>query len=119
MHVVQHLSHRLAVNQLVDGVAFGIDRHMHGIRITKQIVHISQNLLISSDQKNRQIVVFLVAQRVQRQGGRIGTRADEIGNFAVRVASHILQGSLAVGSFIQPLYGHDGEHLVDSPGIGQ
>ncbi len=48
-----------------------------------------------------------------------GTRADEIGNFAVRVASHILQGSLAVGSFIQPLYGHDGEHLVDSPGIGQ
>ena len=92
---------------------------MHGIRITKQIVHISQNLLISSDQKNRQIVVFLVAQLVQRQGGRIGTRADEIGNFAVRVASHILQGSLAVGAFIQPLYGHDGEHLVDSPGIGQ
>ena len=46
---------------------------MHGIRITKQIVHISPESLDKSDQKNCQIVkVFLVArQRVQRQGGHI------------------------------------------------
>ena len=92
---------------------------MHSIRITEQIVHISQNLLIGPYEENRQIIVLLVAQRVQRQGRRIGTRADEISYFTVRVASHILQSSLAVGSFIQPLYGHDGEHLVDGPGIGQ
>ena len=44
---------------------------------------------------------------------------NEVGNLAVRVAGDVLQRSVARRAFVESLYGHDREELVDSPSVGQ
>ena len=44
---------------------------------------------------------------------------DEIGNLSIAVTRDILQRCLSVGAFCKPLYGHNGEKLVDSPAVGK
>ena len=50
---------------------------------------------------------------------RVVAVGHEIGNFSVAVASDILNGSISSGAFVKPLDGHDGEELVDGPGVGE
>ena len=44
---------------------------------------------------------------------------DEVVDLAIGVAGNILYGSRAVGTFVEPADGHDGEQLVDRPRVGQ
>ena len=44
---------------------------------------------------------------------------NKVGNFSVAVAGYVLQRGVACGPFVEPLYGNDGEKLVDSPAVGQ
>ena len=44
---------------------------------------------------------------------------DEVGYLAVGVACDVLDGTCAVGAFVETRYRYDGEYLVDSPGVGQ
>ncbi len=43
----------------------------------------------------------------------------EVGYLAVAVACDVLQCGVARGAFVEPLYGHDGENLVDCPCVGE
>mgnify|MGYP001115044621 CR=1 FL=1 len=112
-----HLVHNFTVNDLFDTVSFFIHRDMNGIRITKQIMHISQNLLISTHQEYSHIIRFCFLQCMYRQIMSHVTGRDKVGNFAVRVAGYILQGSRTLRFFIQSLNRHDREYLVNCPRV--
>ena len=67
MHIVEHLGHGFAVDNLVDFVVVGEHVDVHGIGVTKQIVQVTQNLLICTHKKHSEIVVLALAQIVNRQ----------------------------------------------------
>ena len=92
---------------------------MYGIGIAEQVVHISQNFLVSPHQEHTDIIRFLCLDGMYRQVVCHITAGHEVGNLPIRVASNILQGSRAVRTFIQTLNRHDGENLVNRPGIRQ
>ena len=92
---------------------------MHGIRITEQIMHISQNLLISTDQEHSHIVRFRFLQCMHRQIMSHVTGRNKISNLTVRVTSNILQSSRTFRFLIQSLDRHDREYLVNRPRVGK
>ena len=92
---------------------------MHGIRVTEQVVHITENLLISPRQKDTHIVRFLAFQSMHRQvmGNILGR--DEVGNLSIRITGNILQRSRTVGFLIQALDRQNRENLVYRPRVRQ
>ena len=82
-------------------------------------MHISQNLLISSHQEHSHIIRFCFLQCMYRQIMSHVTGRDKVGNFAVRVAGYILQGSRTFRFLIQSLDRHDREYLVNRPRVGK
>ena len=92
---------------------------MHRIGISKQIVHITQNLLISTNQKHTYIISVFSFQRMYRQVMRYITGRDKIGNLSIRITSNILQGSISVGLLVQTLDRHDREYLIYRPRVRQ
>ena len=88
---------------------------MYGIRVAKEIMHITQDLLIGAYEEHTQIIGLILLQRMHRQRVGVVTVSNEIGYLAVRVAGDILDGSIAGGALIKSLNGHDGEELVDGP----
>ena len=87
--------------------------------VTKEVVHITQYLLIGPHEEDTQVILIVLPKRVDGKGMRVGAVGDKLGYLPIRVTSDILKGSIARGPFIQPLNGHDGEQLVDGPGVGQ
>ena len=118
LYVFQHVSHGFAIDDLVDIVALFVHRDMYRIGVTKQVVEVTEDFLIGTDQEHADIIVLLVAERVQRDGvlRRLG---DKVSDFAVAVAGDVLQGGEVGWVFVQTLDGDDGEELVDGPKVGQ
>ena len=115
LHVCQHFLYGLAVEYLVDVVFPVFDGDMHGIGVAEKVVHVTENLLISTHQEHAQIVGVVFPQRVDGQEMRDVPVGDEVGYLSVGVASDVLQCGTACGTLVQPLYRNDGEELVNGP----
>ena len=61
LHIVENLFNCFAIEDLVDVVLAILNRHVHGVGIAKQVVHVSQYLLISANEENTQIIWFVFA----------------------------------------------------------
>ena len=92
-----------------------LHRYVDSGRVAKEVVHITQNLLIGTHEEHAQIVGLVLLQRMDGQRVRVMTVGHETGNLAVAVAGDILQRGVTCGTLVQSLDRHDGEHLVDSP----
>ena len=92
---------------------------MYGVGVAEEVVHITEYLLVGSNEEYAEIVVFVLLDRVHRQHVCSLTVGDEVGYLAVAVAGDVLQRSVACWALVESLYGHDGEELVDSPSIGE
>ena len=90
---------------------------MHRIRVSKQIMHISQDFLISPYQKDRYIVRLFLLQAMYRHIMCYIPGRDKIGYLSIGITGNVLQGSRAVRFFIQTLNGHNRKYLVDRPRI--
>ena len=65
LHILQHISHCFAVDDLFDVVVITIDSDMHSVGVTKEVVHIAQYLLVCSHEENTDVVMFIGLHRVQ------------------------------------------------------
>ena len=120
LHIAQHVSHGLTVNDVLDVVAILVGGDVDGIRVAKEVVHVAQNLLIGTHEEHTDIVrTLLLVQRMERNEMAHSHFGGKLRNLAVRVASDVLQGGIAVWSLVQSLNGHDGEDLVNRPSVRQ
>jgi len=92
---------------------------MRCIGVAKEIVHITENLLISTDEEHTDIIGLILLQRMDRQHIGLCAVDSEVGHFAVTVTSDILQSAVACWPLVEPFDGHDGEELIDTPAVGQ
>ena len=91
---------------------------MHGVRVAEEVVHIAEDFLVSTHEEHADVIMLALAYGVQREVRRLLVVIDVRADFAVRVAGDVLQGCRARGLFVEPRDGHDGEELVDAPGVG-
>ena len=119
LHIFQHISHRFAINRLVNGVAIGIDRNVHRIGVTEEIVHVAQNLLISTHQEDTYIILFALLKAMERNVVGLLIVVDIGGNLTITVARNVLQRSAHRGTLFESMNGHDGEELVECPVVGK
>ena len=117
LHIFEHLFNRFTINDLIDVVGAVLYGNMYRIGISKQVVHIAQNLLIGTHEEDAKVVVLILLQRVNRQRMRVVAVGHEVGNLTIRVAGDILYGSITRGTLIESLDRHDGEQLVNSPRV--
>ena len=88
---------------------------MYGVGVAKEVVHIAQNLLISTHEEYTQIVGLILLQRVYGQRVGVMTVGCEVSNLSVAITGDILDGGVASGSLVEALDGHNREYLVDGP----
>ena len=88
-------------------------------RIAEEVVHIAENLLVSTYEKHSEEILLAMAQGMDRQHIRQRSAGGEIRNLSVGVASDVLDGAVACGLLVETLYRHDREQLVDTPAVGQ
>lgn len=119
LHILEHLFHGFAVYNLVDMIAPVFHGKVHGIGVAKQIVEVAENLLICTNEENTKIIRLVATQCVHWKHVAGASSAYEIGYLAIAVAGNVLQSGFPCRAFVQPLYRHDGEKLVDSPTVGK
>ena len=117
LHVVEYLCNGLAVDNLVDMIATVLLRDMYGIGVAEEVVHITENLLIGTNEEHPEVIRLVLLQRMNGQRMGVMTVGDEIGNLTIRVTSDILDCSVTCRTLVKPLDRHDGEELVDSPTV--
>ena len=90
LHVVEHLFYGFSVKDLVDMILSIPDRYVGSIGISEEIMHVAENLLISSYEENTKIIGFILLQRVEWEHMPYVTICNEIGDFPVAVAGDVL-----------------------------
>ena len=55
-HIVENIGHGLAVDDLRNFVAIFRERDVHGVGVAEQVVEVSQDLLIGSDEEHSEII---------------------------------------------------------------
>ncbi len=94
----------------VDGVPFDdrLDFHgtlvqidVHGMRVTEQVVQIAQDLLVSSDQKDRNLVRLVTLQFMQHQSLSAFAAADKRVDFTIAVTGDVPQHGSPRGTLRQ------------------
>ena len=120
MHVVQHIAHRVALDDLVDPpLAAGVVLHVRHMRVAEQVVQVAQRLLIGTHQEGAHVVALALGEVVQLHELLHVAVIHEAVDAAVRVAGDVGDGGLARGLLAQTVDGHDGEQLVNGPDVGQ
>ena len=119
LDIFQHVGHGFAVDGLVDAVAVAVDGDVYGIGVAEEVVHVAENFLIGSYEEDGDIVLFALSQGVQRDVVGLVVVVDVCPDFTVRVAGNVLECGTLCGFFLQSLYRHDGEKLVECPMVGQ
>ncbi len=118
-HPAEHVLHGLAVDGLVDLVAVLAHGDVYGVGVAEEVVEVAEYLLVGTDEEDAEVVLLVLAERVDGHGVDDLVLGDVALHLAVRVAGHVLEGCLAVGALVEALQGHDGEDLVDAPHVGQ
>ena len=118
VHVVEHVFHGFAVNHLVDVVAaVVVADNVYGIRIAKEVVEVTENFLVCTDEVNCDKVRLVLLDRVERNGASHFATANEHVNLAIAIASHVLNRRLDRRLFVQTLDRHNREHLIHAPAV--
>ena len=119
LHVLQYFSNGLALYNAVYRVSVVGNAYVHGVCVAEKVVHVAEYFLVCPYEEHSHVVVFPVAQPVQRHVGCLLHVVYVFGDFTVAVAGDVLQCYATVGLFVEPLDWHHGEELVESPRIGQ
>ena len=90
---------------------------MDGVGITKQIMQISQNLLVCTDQEEADVVVLVLFDLVQRQVLGTSVFTDKTGYLTIRITGDIRNGGNHVRFLVKALQRHDRKKLIDCPGV--
>ena len=90
LHVIEHLFYGLSVEDLVDMVLPILNRYVGSIGISEEIMHVSKNLLIGSDEENTKIIGFVFLQRVEWKDVANMTICNEVGYFSIAIARDVL-----------------------------
>ena len=95
MYIVQNFFYGLTIKDLVYAVFAVLYRDVGGIGVAEEVVHITQNLLISSYEEHTEIVWLISLQWMEWKYMTDMSICYEIGNLAIAVASDVLQGGIA------------------------
>ena len=120
MHIGEHIGHGIAflfADKLVPAVVKYADGDHIGV--AQEVVQITQGFLVCAHKEDAKIVFLAIAQGVQFQGGLHALGVDKLVDTAIRIAGNVRNDGVARRKFLEPVYGHDREKLVNGPGIGQ
>ena len=87
--------------------------------VPEQVVKITQRLLISAYEERGEVILVAFFHLVHFQRPLDLAMADEMVDLAVRVAGDVGEHRMACRTLIEAMDRHDGEQLVDGPGVGQ
>ena len=119
LYVLEDAADGVALDNRVDlVVGLAVEGDMHGVGVAEQVVHVAEDLLVGADQEKADVVVLVRFDAVERQAAGGAVFANEVGNLAVGIAGDVGDGGEDLRLLLKPLDGHDGEHLVDGPGVG-
>ena len=119
LHIFEHVGHGFAVDGLVDAVALGIHADMDGVGVAEEVVHVAQDFLVGTHEEHADVVVFALADGMEREVRSLLVVIDVGRDLAVAVAGDVLDGRRAGGFLREAFDGHDGEELVDAPRVGE
>ena len=119
LYIFKYLLHRLAVDDLVDMVGAVFHRDVSRRRIAEEIVHVTEDLLVSTHEERPDIVRLSFTEWMHGEHTALRTIDCEVGHLAIRVARDILQRAVTCRLLVETFYRHDGEKLVDTPTVGK
>ena len=120
MHVAQHvLDGVVGFDAGVVHAAIGVLVDVHRVGVTKQVVHVTQNFLVRTDQEHAQQVILALLHRMHRHAGLDALLVDVLVDLAVGVAGQVLQYRTPQGLFVQAVQRDDRQYLANGPGVGQ
>jgi hypothetical protein len=86
-------------------------------------VEVAHDILISAHQEKPEVIGFLpvsiLIERMEGQGIADVPQIDELVDLAIGITGDIDEGGLADRVLVQPVHGHNGEELAESPMIQQ
>ena len=119
LHVVQHLAHRVALDDGVEhDVAVLVEADVDGVGVAEQVVQVAEDLLVRAEQERAE-VVRLAVEGVQLQRAACTSRRSM--NWSILPSeSQVMSPSTAwrVGGSFEPVDRHDREELLDRPAVG-
>lgn len=92
LYVFQHIGYGLTVDSFINAISIFVYCDVYGVGIAKKIVHIAQNLLISTYKEYTYIIVLALAETMKRKIRRLLIVVDIGRDFAIGVAGDVLQG---------------------------
>ena len=91
---------------------------MYGVGVAEEVVHITEDLLIGANEEDADVVVFVGLDGVEWYVVGLMASVDVGRDLAVGVAGDVLKCGAARGLLVEAGDGHDGEELVEGPGVG-
>ena len=67
LNVAEHFRERVAFDHCADLDSAVVDIDVNRVRITKQVVKVSQNFLIRTNQKDRKLIRLVLSKRMQAE----------------------------------------------------
>ena len=87
---------------------------MHGVGVAEEVVEISEDFLVGTDEKHTD-VVGRAGPAVEGQDVTDIQRIDELVDLPVAVAGEVRQHAAALRFLVETMDGHDGEELAHRP----
>ena len=119
MYIFQDLGNSLTIDKLVNVVTLLVNRDVNGIGITEEVVHVAENLLISANQEDTYIIRFVLHEGMNREVVRQAVSCYVSRHLSVRIAGDVLECGYPVRILVETVDRHHGEHLVNSPSVGE
>ena len=101
-----------------DAVASVRQGDVDRVGVPEQVVEISEDFLVGTDEKHAQVVGLAVV-RVQLEHALHVAQLDELVDLPVGIAREVGDDAPARGSLLEPVQGQDREQLLDRPVVGR
>ena len=119
LHVFQAFPGGIAVDHRVDHVAgLLVEGDMDGVGVAEEVMQIAEDLLVSADEEEADVIIFVLADLVQGEELGAAVLPDEAGDLAVGIAGDVGDRGHDIRLLVEALQRHDREELVDGPGVG-
>ena len=82
-------------------------------------MEVAEGFLIGADEEDGDVIGLVGLEFVEGQDFGDVLLVDEAVDFAVAIAGDVGEHGALAGFFVEPVDGHDGEELVDGPGVRQ
>src|SRR5690606_37601698 len=102
VHVTQDLVHGIPFDGVLQTIAaIGVEGHINGVGVAKQVVHVAQDFLVGAIHEEAEQVRAVGVVGRQRQGGLDAVVVHIEIHTAVGVAGNVLQHGAAAGGVVQ------------------